>query len=248
MELLAIDQGNTTTKFGYFRAGELQRTWIVPTDKGATAEVLAMQLMANDVSSPLALGLSTVTAELLPAWRRMAVESGYSITIINGLTPAPLRNEYLSPDTLGADRFMAAVAAAHYVGLPVISISLGTAIVVDAVSTSGAYLGGIIAPGIAASTNALHHIASALPAGHWAPPTRAIARNTAEALSNGLFYQSVGGLNAMVRAIRDELGVSAPLALHGGWAHLLAPHLEGVALVDEHLVLRGIYLALSQLG
>jgi len=205
MELLAIDQGNTTTKFGYFRAGRLQHNWSVATDKGASTEMLAQILLDEGVVAPLALGLSTVTPELLPAWRRMAQESGYSLTVINGNTPAPLQNEYGTPETLGADRFMAAVAAANVVGTPVIVISLGTAIVVDAVSPAGAYLGGIIAPGITATTVALENSASALPAGHWAPPSRAIARDTTEALANGLFYQSVGGLRAMVQAVRDEL-------------------------------------------
>ena len=246
MELLAIDQGNTTTKFGYFRAGRLQHNWSVATDRGATAEMLGQILQEEGIVAPLALGLSTVTLELLPAWRRMAQDSGYSLTVVNGNTPAPLQNQYGTPETLGADRFMAAVAAADLVGTPVIVISLGTAIVVDAVSLGSAYLGGIIAPGITATTVALENSASALPLGHWAPPSRAIARGTAEALANGLFYQSVGGLRAMVQAVRDELAISAPLALHGGWAHQLAPHLDGVALVDEHLVLRGIYLTLNQ--
>ncbi|MEI7833939.1 MAG: type III pantothenate kinase, partial [bacterium] len=134
MELLAIDQGNTTTKFGYFRAGRLQHNWSVATDRGATAEMLGQILQEEGIVAPLALGLSTVTLELLPAWRRMAQDSGYSLTVVNGNTPAPLQNQYGTPETLGADRFMAAVAAADLVGTPVIVISLGTAIVVDAVS------------------------------------------------------------------------------------------------------------------
>ncbi len=246
MYLLAIDQGNTRTKFGLFSHGALQRVWTANTDKTATPAVLrAHAFPAIDLPRGIHVGLCTVVLELLPAWEQLAAERGYPLTILTGLSPTPLQNAYLTPATLGGDRLMAAVAAAARVGTPVISLHAGTATVVDAVSPDGAYLGGIISLGIGTAATALTAATSALQLATWRAPVHAIGRSSTEALSNGLFYQSVGGVRAMVDAVRAELGAPAPLALTGGWAGALHPHLDNVALLDEYLVLHGIAICLG---
>jgi type III pantothenate kinase len=244
--LLAIDQGNTRTKCGLFRAGELARVWAIATEKDATPDALSRAIFhAIDEPEPVALGLCTVVPDLLPVWGQMAQEQGLPLTVLTGQSPTPLINRYETPETLGADRLLAAVAAAARVGAPVISVHLGTATVVDAVSADRAYLGGMIAPGIGVLTQALSQAASALYPAEWREPEQPIGRSTDESLSNGLFYQSIGGVRAMVNAVRDSLGVHAPLALTGGWAQRIAPYLDDVALVDEYLVLHGIAVTLA---
>lgn len=244
MALLAIDQGNTRTKFGLFTAGALQRVWTITTRKDATADELASAAFTQHrLPDDLHVGLCSVVPELVPCWATAV--GGRGLTIITGETPTPLLNSYATPATLGADRLMMAVAAAERVGAPVIPISLGTATVVDAVSADGAYLGGMIAPGIAVTAQALATAASALGTVAWQPPAAAIGRSSADAMTSGLFYQSIGGLRAMVEAIRQELQhPHAPLALTGGWAKTLAPYLHHVAVVDPSLVLQGIAVTL----
>jgi len=243
--LLAIDQGNTRTKIGLFQDGELRQTAAFATDKTASAADLERAVfVAGGFPRDARAGLCTVTPELLPAWEALAARTGCHFTIFNGCSPTPLRNEYATPRTLGPDRLLAAVAAAHAAGTPVIPISLGTATVVDAVSVRGAYLGGMIAPGIGMSTQFLTDAASALHPVPWQAPDRAIGRSTDESLAGGWFYHSLGGLREMIRATREELGGNAPLVITGGWAAQLASHLSNVALVDDFLVLRGIALTL----
>jgi type III pantothenate kinase len=241
--LLAIDQGNQRTKCGLFAGDMLLTSWVVPTNKQASFETLAALLPSSPTD--LHLGLSTVVPELLPAWRQMTELAGIPLTVITGTTPTPLRNAYATPETLGSDRLMAAVAAAHLIGNPVIPISLGTATVVDAVSADDCYLGGMIAPGIGMDIDGLARAASALPPAIWNVPVTAIGRTSVDALTHGLFYHTLGGLQAMIAAVRGELGTPAPLALTGGWAETIAPHLDGVILCDPLLILRGIARTLS---
>lgn len=246
MPLLAIDQGNSRTKFGLFVDGDLVHSWVTATDKQALPLQLAEAAFhLPEVPRPLLIGLCTVVPELVPAWEGMAEQTGCTLIRISGDTPTPLRNAYETPQTLGPDRLMAAVAAAQIAGAPVIPISLGTASVVDAVDGEGCFLGGMIAPGIGTSAEALSGAASALWPVQWHEPAHPIGRTSEDAMTNGLFYQSIGGLQAMIAAIRAALGAPAPLVLTGGWAQRVAPHLDGVAQVDENLVLRGIAVTLG---
>ncbi len=267
MPLLAIDQGNSWTKCGLVDGETLTATWGLETDKAADPAELAEQM---DLPAVTRVALCSVVPELLPAWTEAARRAGKPLTIITGATPTALRNAYATPDTLGPDRLMAAVAAAR-VGMPVIPVLLGTATVVDAVA-DGAYLGGMIAPGVGILAERLAARASALSAPAWQTPAHAIGQSTDEALAHGLFFQAVGGLRAMIAATRAEIRgqttnfagtvgekrasesaeISSlspnfvPLVLTGGWAARLAPHLDGVALLDEFLILRGIAYTISE--
>lgn len=243
MPLLAIDQGNQRTKCGLFDGDALLRSWVVPTDK--QADTAALAAMLPDACPDLRLGLSTVVPELLPAWHALVQAHNLPLTVLTGTSPTPLHNRYATPETLGSDRLLAAVAAAYLVGMPVIPVSLGTATVVDAVSADGAYLGGMIAPGIGTDIDGLAQATSAVPPAQWSVPTAPIGSSSRDALAHGLFYHTLGGLQAMIAATRAALGVHAPLALTGGWAETLAPHLDYVALCDPLLVLRGIARVLA---
>ena len=245
MRLLSIDQGNTRTKLGLFAEGALQRTWSFPTAKRASAAELAQAVGIADLPPRIHIGLCSVVPALRPAWEALAAHIDSPLTVITGASPTPLRNAYTTPESLGPDRLMAAVAAAR-VALPVMPLCLGTASVVDAVSAEGVYLGGMIAPGIGLVASALSASASALYPVPWGQPACAIGRSTDAALTSGQFYQALGGLQAMLHAVRAELG-PAPLVLTGGWAAQIAPYLDEVALCDESLILRGIAFTLAEL-
>lgn len=246
MTLLAIDQGNTRTKIGLVAQGKIQQHWIIPTEKDQQdRSSLTTLFTALQIPTHLPLAICSVVPETIARWQLAAAQWGVSCTSITGSTATPLDNRYATPLTLGPDRLMAAVAAAHLVAPPLIVMSLGTATVVDAVSIDNAYLGGMIAPGIEILMNALVDATSALPAIVWRQPELAIGRNTEESMTNGWFYATTGGLQAMVSAISASLHADLPLVLTGGWATTVAQHLPQVALVDEYLVLKGIALTLQ---
>lgn len=246
MQLLAIDQGNTRTKFGIFRDGLLEHTWVTATEKDAApADLRAAIFHLPEPPDKLSIGLCTVVPGLLPAWQELSAELGWPLTILTGQSPTPLRNAYETPETLGPDRLMAAVGAVQQLGAPVISVLLGTATVVDAVDASRAYRGGMIAPGIGVAAEALARAASALRPVQWREPGRAIGASSDDAMVSGLFHFSIGGVRAMAQAARQEIGAEAPLLLTGWWADRVAPHVTGVALVDPHVVLRGVAATLA---
>jgi type III pantothenate kinase len=245
VRLISIDQGNTRTKLGLFEDGSLRRTWSFPTVKDASPADLERAVFLPGMPHNIPLGLCSVVPEMTAAWQALAECAGSHLTILTGCSPTPLRNAYATPQTLGPDRLLAAVAASELVGAPVLSISLGTATVVDAVTADRVYLGGMIAPGIGVIAGSLSASASALHPVPWQIPAHAIGHSTDEALTSGWFYQALGGIQAMIRATRDELGQQAPLALTGGWSSCIAPHLDGVALVDEYLILRGVAITLG---
>lgn len=236
MSLLAIDQGNTRTKFGLFRHGTLVHTWSVDTDRAASPAALAQAASMADLPADACVGLCTVVPALGPVWRQAMTERKFHE--ITGASSTPLRNAYATPDTLGPDRLLAAVAAAE-IAVPVVVVSLGTATVVDAVSAERVYLGGMIAPGLRTLSRQLADAASALHPVAWREPDRALGRTTEDALTSGWYHLALGGLQAMIQAARNELGIEAPLVLTGGWAETLAPYLAPLA-VDAHLVLRGL--------
>ena len=246
---LLIDQGNSYTKFARVNDGNLQPTRQCATNKTATVDALYQEISAASATSHVTrLALCTVAPELLPNWQAAAEQAGLPLQIITGNTPTILENAYRSPDTLGADRLMAAVAASSLVGNPVISLSLGTATVVDAVSAEGVYLGGMIAPGIDTCSRALANSASALWPVAWQPPSSAIGRDSQSSLANGIFFHHLGGIRAMIAALREELGQQTPMVMTGGWAGAVSPFLDLVRLIDPQLVLRGIGLTLGLLG
>jgi hypothetical protein len=117
--LLAIDQGNTRTKFGVFRGQALLGTWALPTDKAVEVAALTRLLAGHlPIDSPPypPIALCSSVPELLPTWRAAAEAAGRALTIFTGESPVPLRNGYATPATLGADRLLAAVAAAAVQG------------------------------------------------------------------------------------------------------------------------------------
>jgi type III pantothenate kinase len=244
--LLAVDQGNSQTKWGLFVDGQLVCSWITPTEKNLDMTALTLALPSVAGGAVPALGVCSVIPELHSSWKALAERLDLSLTLFTGTFPTPLCNAYTTPETLGPDRLLAAVAAVACVGAPVLVVHLGTATVVDAVAAPGIFLGGMIAPGISTAQAALCQATSALTSVPWQPPLQAIGRSTPEAIGSGWFHHSLGAIRGMVAACADELGVPAPLVLTGGWARTIAPFLSDVARVDEFLILTGIATMLAE--
>ena len=237
MDILAIDIGNSRTKIGLFADSALRRTWDIATHETSPDDVASL---LTSIPAGCRVGISSVVATRTPCWQQHLQHHRCDVTVITGNSPTPLVNRYATPQTLGPDRLMAAVAAVACAGTPVIPVSLGTAIVVDAVSAAGEYLGGMIAPGIRPASDALTQATSALYAVTWEPSTSVIGRSTHDALTNGLHHLMLGGIERMIDATRQALGASAPVVMTGGWASAVAPVLRDPVIVEPFLVLHGI--------
>jgi type III pantothenate kinase len=164
-------------------------------------------------------------------------------------TGIPIR--YENPREVGADRIVNAVAAYHYYGGPAIIIDFGTATTFDALSATGEYLGGAIAPGINIAAEALFQIASRLFRVELIPPKQAIGRTTMTSMQSGILFGYIGLVEGLVKRFRDELSQGNPatnekikVIATGGLAEVVAQ--EGNAglidVVDQDLTLQGLRL------
>jgi type III pantothenate kinase len=156
-------------------------------------------------------------------------------------TGIPIR--YDDPREVGPDRIANAVAARERYGAPSIVVDFGTSTNFDVVSPAGEYVGGVIAPGIEISMDALFARAARLVKVDFVAPETAIGKTTESALRSGLVYGFAGQVDGIVRRIRAELGdEAAPVVATGGLAELIAPHASTVEHVDPFLTLQGLRL------
>jgi type III pantothenate kinase len=156
-------------------------------------------------------------------------------------TGVPIR--YDDPREVGADRIANAVAARERHGTPAVVVDFGTSTNFDVVNEAGEFAGGVLAPGVEISMDALFSRAARLPKVPFTAPDRVISQTTTAALQSGLVYGFAGQVDAIVDRIREELGApDAVVVATGGLADLIAPHSRTIGTVDLELTLHGLRL------
>jgi type III pantothenate kinase len=243
--LLAIDVGNTQTVFGLFDADELGARYRIGTDPAKTADELAVLLRALvELSTLEGIVLCSSVPRLVGEYEGLAERwAGVELLVLGpGVsTGVPIR--YDDPREVGPDRIANAVAARDRHGAPSIVVDFGTSTNFDVVSAAGEFAGGVLAPGVEVSMDALFSRAARLPRVPFVAPERVISQTTTAALQSGLVYGAAGQVDAIVDRIRDELGAAdAPVVATGGLAELIAPHSRTVTAVDPELTLHGLRL------
>jgi type III pantothenate kinase len=150
---------------------------------------------------------------------------------------------YDDPREVGPDRIANAVAARERHGAPSVVVDFGTSTNFDIVNAAGEFAGGVLAPGVEVSMDALFARAARLPKVPFEAPERVISQTTTAALQSGLVYGFAGQVDAIVGRIRAELQAeSAPVVATGGLADLIAPHSATITAVDQELTLQGLRL------
>ena len=147
-----------------------------------------------------------------------------------------------NPRELGADRLVNAVAGHARLGAPCVVVDFGTAMTFDIVSAEGEYIGGIIAPGVEISMEALTARAAAIPKIDLTPPRALIGKGTVEAIRSGVIYGFAAQVDGIITRLRDELGERTPALATGGLAASVVPFCSTLDEVDELLTLRGLRL------
>ena len=149
---------------------------------------------------------------------------------------------YDDPREVGPDRIVNSIAARERYGAPCIVVDFGTSTNFDVVSAAGEYVGGVLAPGVEISMDALFARAARLVKVDFSEPPTVIGKTTATALQSGLVYGFAGQVDGIVDRIRGELGGDARVVATGGLADLIAPHSRTIELVDPLLTLEGLRL------
>ena len=244
MALLAIDVGNTQTFFGLFEGDALREHWRVATERNRSADELGA-LYGNflDLSGIEGIALASTVPQLHRSYEDFAKE--YVKVELLELGPGvktgvPIR--YDDPREVGPDRIANAVAVVGRYGPPAIVVDFGTSTNFDVVSPEGEYVGGVLAPGIEVSMEALFSRAARLFKVDFVEPETVIAKNTASGLQSGLVYGFAGQVDGIVDRIRGELGVEAQTVATGGLADLIVPHARTLEAIDPFLTLEGVRL------
>jgi type III pantothenate kinase len=240
--LLAIDAGNTQTVFGLFQNGELGEHWRVATERDRTGDelgVLLTGLMDLDVVD--GISLSSSVPSLVTSYEDFAERwASAPILVVGPGTRSGIPIRYDDPREVGPDRIANAVAALERYGAPSIVVDFGTSTNFDVVSSDGEYVGGVLAPGIEISMDALFARAARLFRIDFSVPSAVIGKTTASGLQSGLVYGFTGQVDEIVTRIRGELGAEAPAIATGGLADLIAPHARTIEKVDPFLTLEGL--------
>jgi type III pantothenate kinase len=243
--LLAIDIGNTQTVFGLFDDKELSEQFRVGTDPAHTADELAVMLRAFvELDTIEGIVLCSVVPPLIREYELFAERwAGADLVVLGPGVPTGLPVLNVDPREVGPDRIANAVAARDRHGAPAIVVDFGTSTNFDVVSAAGEYAGGVLAPGIEISMDALFARAARLTKVPFEAPERVIGRSTTAALQSGLVYGFAGQVDAIVGRIRAELEApDAPVIATGGLAALIAPHSQTITTIDPELTLQGLRL------
>lgn len=150
--------------------------------------------------------------------------------------------DYPTPESIGADRLANAAAAVHYYGAPVVVVDFGTAVTFDIISREGAYIGGVIAPGLAAMTEYMFDHTALLPRIDLKEPTAAVGKSTEEAMRAGAVFGYRGLVKEILGQIECELGGESapPVVATGGYSKLISEELAQINVVHENLTLEGL--------
>jgi type III pantothenate kinase len=247
--LFAVDVGNTQTAFGVFADDRLRERWRVTTEADRTADEIGalvdrlLELRDLDFDRVDGVCLSSTVPVLVREYERFSERYLEAPILVVGpgvRTGIPIL--YDNPHEVGPDRIVNAVAARERYGAPCISVDFGTSTNFDAVSREGEYVGGVLAPGIEISMDALFARAARLVKVDFAQPPSVIGKTTVASLQSGLVYGFAGQVDGIVARMRLELGEDARVIATGGLADLVAPHADSIELVDPDLTLEGLRL------
>ena len=253
--LLVIDTGNTTTAAGVYDGEELIAHWRLSSTPRTHDELgiyflgllRTIDVKPSDIHG--AAFASVVPSLDFPIIEAIKKYFGVEPLQVNGTTDTGMKILCDSPREVGADRIVNAVAGREKYGMPLIVADYGTAITFDVVSPEGAYMGGVIAPGLMSGISALFSKAAKLPQVALNIPASVIGRNTEQAIQSGILFGNAGLTDRIVDMIRvDPAMKGAKVIATGGHAGLMKRVSERIDAVDKWLTLEGLKMIFERVN
>lgn len=248
--ILVCDVGNTNIVLGVYEGKNILKAWRISTDRHKTSDeygVSIKQLFEYgdlDIEKVESVIISSVVPTIMHALENMSRRYFKKEAIIIGPgIKTGINIKYDNPKEVGADRIVNAVAAYEKFGGSIIIVDFGTATTFCAISEEGDYLGGVIAPGIVISAEALFEKASKLPRVELIKPERVLNKNTVNSMQSGIIYGYVGMVDFLVEKMEQELGiVSREVIATGGLASVIASESKKITKIEKMLTLEGLRL------
>ncbi len=256
--LLAIDAGNTNVVFALVDAGRIRARWRIATDPRRTADEYVvwlnqlLQLESLERAAVSAVIIGTVVPRALHNLSVLAAKYFRVEPMVAGQGAAewPITLDVDEPHTVGADRALNAIAGHARHDGDLVIIDFGTATTFDVVDFSGAYKGGIIAPGINLSLDALVAAAAKLPRIAIEAPegTDVVGRTTESQMLAGIYWGYVAMIEGLVARLKAEIGRPVKVIATGGLAPLFERHGKLFDAVEPDLTIQGLSLLYEQVA
>jgi type III pantothenate kinase len=251
--LLAIDAGNTNVVFALVDGGEIRARWRIATDPRRTADEYAvwlyqlLELEGHAKDAVDAVIIATVVPRALHNLEVLATKYFRADPLVAGQGNAawPIELDVDEPQNVGADRALNVIAAHSKYSGELIVVDFGTATTFDVVGSSGAYRGGIIAPGINLSLDALVSAAAKLPRIAIVAPKdnlSVIGRTTQDQMLIGIYWGYVAMMEGLIDRMKSELGDRVTVIATGGLASLFDEHTKLFDAIEPDLTIRGLSL------
>ncbi|RDD62148.1 type III pantothenate kinase [Ferruginivarius sediminum] len=246
--LLAIDSGNTNVVFAIYDGDTLRGRWRASSDARRTPDEYAVwltQLMALEGLVPKDID-GCVMANVVPAatysLKTLCARyfGGPPVTVGEPGVELGVPIRIDRPEQVGADRLVNAVAAHERYSGALVIVDFGTATTFDVIGADGGYEGGIIAPGIYSSMDALHNAAARLPRVAVEKPPQVIGKATVPAMQSGVFWGYIGLIEGILSRIGQEYGHAPTVVATGGLAAMFEAETNAIHNVDPDLTLRGL--------
>jgi type III pantothenate kinase len=245
--LLVLDVGNTNTVLGLYDKADLRANWRVATIKTQTVDeygVLFRNLFSMDAIDAKQVSGIIISSVVPPldSTLRQVCEKYFKVKplFVEPGVKTGMPVKYENPAEVGADRIVNGVAAFEKHGGPCIVVDFGTATTFDAISKNGEYLGGVIAPGLGISADALFERTARLPRIDIRKPDRVIGSTTVGSLQSGLYFGYLGLVDGILARLLDEMGKQTKVIATGGLAELIAGGSKYISSVDDLLTLEGL--------
>ncbi|MCX7569591.1 type III pantothenate kinase [Tumebacillus sp. DT12] len=247
--ILVLDVGNTNITLGLYQGKELLTHWRVATVRDRTEDeygILIKNLIRDRGLDPKdieGIAISSVVPPLMFALERMSVKYfGHKPIVVGPGVKTGLNIKYENPREVGADRIVNAVAALERYGTPLIIVDFGTATTFCVINENGDYMGGVVAPGIGISTEALFQRAAKLPRIEITRPASVVGRNTITSMQSGVLYGFTGQVDGIVSRIKKEFNLPFKVIATGGLAGLISSESYEIDIKDDNLTLDGLRL------
>ncbi|MFI5303909.1 MAG: type III pantothenate kinase [Nitrospiria bacterium] len=245
--LLTVDIGNSNIVLGVFQKKRLMGEWRISSQPHKTVDEYAIimedlfllkKILPGEIGGVI---LSSVVPPLTPIFKEIANKYFLSKPmVVTHQLNLGLTFQYENPGEIGADRIVNAVAGYQIYGGPLIIVDFGTATTFCSISKKGGYRGGVIAPGLNISAEALFQRAAKLPRIELIRPEKVIGKDTITSMRSGIIYGYAGLVEKVIERIKEETAEKPRVIATGGLAGLIAPETSSINKIHPHLTLEGL--------